>query len=208
VNKYPSVDYHFRPPSYWDAPDPLAAILRNIKGDNRRKMIRDFWESNRLEDLDPTLLQDEVDETSRDALVRIDPTFMGGEYLPGYRLGEVEIARICLASLMSDVISIRARPTVAGIAYRVVDEHDGEYQLTINESRDPLDLIQMIQLIDEGLVLDDDYSPGLALCFNDYNVQEGSSRAKERNFTRIESDIYRQLSEHYEHVLDDWLSGG
>ena len=30
---------NFRPPSYWDHPDPLSAILSNIKGQNRRQMI-------------------------------------------------------------------------------------------------------------------------------------------------------------------------
>ena len=29
--------------SFWEtAPDPLAAILRNVKGSDRRKMIRDY----------------------------------------------------------------------------------------------------------------------------------------------------------------------
>ena len=203
---YPSIDYQFRPSTYWDATDPLAAILRNVKGQNRRKLIRDYWESNRLDDLDPRLLQDEVDDTSRDKLEQIDASFMSGEYLPGYLLGEVEIARICLASLMKDVISIRARPRVDGIAYRVADEHDGEYRLLISESKAPLSLEQLVKLFDEGQVLDDDYSVGLALCFNQYNVQEGSSRLKERDFTRIESDIYLQLTEHYERVFDEWLS--
>lgn len=168
-------------------------------------MICDYWNANRLDELDPNLLRDEIDEGSIDDLARIHPSFMGGEYLPGYRLMEVEIARICLASLMSDVISIRARPNVTGISYRVADEHEGEYRLTINESTIQLDLEQIIRLIDEGQVLDDDYSAGLALCFNDYNVQEGSRRSKERGFTRIDSEVYPQLHAHYEHVFDEWL---
>ena len=33
-----SIDLQFRPGSYWDASDPLTAILANIKGENRRQM--------------------------------------------------------------------------------------------------------------------------------------------------------------------------
>src|SRR6185436_8649050 len=33
------LNLNFRPPSYWDHPDPVSAILSNIKGQNRRQMI-------------------------------------------------------------------------------------------------------------------------------------------------------------------------
>ena len=35
-------DLDFRPARYWDAPDPAAAITRNIKGQWRREIMRDF----------------------------------------------------------------------------------------------------------------------------------------------------------------------
>jgi len=47
---------------------------------------------------------------AREGLGAIHPSFMGGEYLPGYRRNEVEIVRIELDSTTSDVISLRARP--------------------------------------------------------------------------------------------------
>jgi hypothetical protein len=35
---YAGIDYEFRPASYWTTPsDPLKAILRNVKGRNRRE---------------------------------------------------------------------------------------------------------------------------------------------------------------------------
>jgi hypothetical protein len=109
---YASIDYAFRPESFWTAAsDPLEAILRNVKGRNRREMIRDYYEAGKLDQLSDELLRDSLSDEARVSLGKIHPTFMGGEYLPNYGRQEVEIARIALASTTSDVISLRARPT-------------------------------------------------------------------------------------------------
>ena len=55
----------FRPSSYWEDNDPLAAILRNVKGANRRQIITDYWNAGRIEDLDPDLLSDETVGSAR-----------------------------------------------------------------------------------------------------------------------------------------------
>ncbi len=95
-------------------------------------MITDYWNAGKLEELDPALLHDVPHDAARQSLGRIHPSFMGGEYLPGYLPGEVEIARICLRSTTSDVISLRARPNEAGIAYRIADEYEGNFSLPID----------------------------------------------------------------------------
>ena len=112
VPKYfPSINYDFRPNSYWGpAASPLEAALRNVKGRNRRQMIRDYHTKGLLPALSDDLLRETLDEGTRRSLDRIHPSFMGGEYLPDYRADEVEIARIELESTTSDVISVRARP--------------------------------------------------------------------------------------------------
>ena len=112
---YAGIDYEFRPESFWTAAsDPLAAILRNVKGRNRREMIRDYYAAGKLDQLSDELLEDALNDEVRISLGKIHPTFMGGEYLPNYGRQEVEIARIALASTTSDVISLRARPTGFG----------------------------------------------------------------------------------------------
>jgi hypothetical protein len=126
MKTYTGIDYTFAPATYWSDADPLASIIRNVKGENRRQMIRDYWAAGKLDELDSALLRDEVDDEVRKRLGRIHPSFMGGEYLPGYLPGEVEIARIALQSTTSDVISFRAKPVPRGIAYRVVDEYAAE----------------------------------------------------------------------------------
>jgi hypothetical protein len=93
--RYPGIDYSFRPSSYRAPPnDPVNAALRNVQGRNRQAMIRDYAAEGRLDQLDPTLLADRLGPEDRDRLGRIHPSFMGGEYLPRYERGEVEIARI------------------------------------------------------------------------------------------------------------------
>ena len=110
MKTYPGIDYTFAPKSFWSDAGALSAILRNVKGKNRRKMIRDCWAARKLEALDSTLLKDELDYDIRQRLARIHPSFMGGEFLPSYGRTEVEIARISLQSTTSDVMSLRARP--------------------------------------------------------------------------------------------------
>jgi len=109
MKTYESIDYDYRPESYWEEEDVLTTLLRNVKGTQRRRMIRDYYEEGRIEELEEELARDTLTEESRDALGKIHPVFMGGEYLPDYLPGEVEIARIELRSTTADVISIRAR---------------------------------------------------------------------------------------------------
>ena len=92
VPKYfPSINYDFRPNSYWGpAASPLEAALRNVKGRNRRQMIRDYHAKGLLPALSDDLLRETLDEDTRRSLDRIHPSFMGGEYLPDYHRDEVE----------------------------------------------------------------------------------------------------------------------
>ena len=55
--------------------DPLAAILRNVKGSNRRSMIRDYYAAGKLDELCSELLNDSLDEDTRRSLGRIHPSF-------------------------------------------------------------------------------------------------------------------------------------
>lgn len=117
--RYAGIAYDFRPKSFWPAAsDPLTAIIRNVEGQNRRQMIRDYYAAGKVVELGDELLKDSLDDESRKRLGRIHPTFMGGEYLPDYGRQEVEIARIALASTISDVISLRPRPSGSRIKYR------------------------------------------------------------------------------------------
>src|SRR5207245_204761 len=114
--------------------------------------------------LEKDLLVDCLNEEARSRLGKIHPSFMGGEYLPDYANGEVEIARVELQSTTSDVISIRARKEGKTIAYSVADEYETEFPVSPRSSAKPLSLEQVIDLIDNA-----GGGESLALCYTMMN---------------------------------------
>jgi hypothetical protein len=88
--------------------------------------VRRHIEAGRLNEVPEMLLQSVLDEPVRQALGRIHPAFMGGEYLPNLASNEVAIAHITIASTTQDVTSVYARRRKNRIHYRVVDEYDGD----------------------------------------------------------------------------------
>ena len=92
---YAGIDYDFRPKSFWAvASNPLEAALRNVKGQNRREMIRENLLADNLDAIPDYLLNESLDDEIRASRGRIHPIFRGGEYLPGYGDREVEIASV------------------------------------------------------------------------------------------------------------------
>jgi hypothetical protein len=186
ITTFNGIDYGFRPESYWNITDPLHAILVNVQGTVRREMICDYWKAGRIEELADAHLLDVLDEATRIRLGRIHPDFMGGEYLPAYEPGQVEIARIEMKSATGDVISIRAKKKESWILYSVFDEYETEYIITADHSQKPATLLELIALI-EGA-----------------RDSEGGTLIKYQfgaEFTRVRSIFYPQLSAHYEQRL-------
>jgi hypothetical protein len=132
---------------------------------------------------------------------------MGGEYLPRYGRGEVEIARIELESTTSDVISVRARPSGSRILYRVCDEYEAEYELPQKSSRRPFSLGEFIRFLDavEQAGVEPEWKRfGFVLSFNQCNLDCGSDLEGLRHFTRVDSDVYPDLGRHYGRVCEEW----
>jgi hypothetical protein len=205
---YSAINYDFRPESYW-APvrSSLEAALRNVKGRNRREMIRDYHSRGLPPALSDNLLQDTLDEVTRRRLDLIHPSFMGGEDLPDYRHYEVEIARIELESTTSDVISVRARPRGRRIEYSVCDEYQVEYRLPQKTSSRPLSLRELIRFLDS--VEHPEAEPewkrfGFVLSFNETNLDCGADLETLEDFTRVSSDFYPGLGQHYAKAIDEW----
>jgi hypothetical protein len=146
------------PENYRDFEDPVHAILNGVKGELRREMIRDFLASSGsrqealnelLGDLNEDILGESIDESFTRSLTQIaGPAWMGGEYLPDLEVGEVEIARIVLQSVLMDVTVLRARFDGERYHYSMIDDNGGRYSVHPESSDRPLSLRQVIAILE------------------------------------------------------------
>ena len=204
----PDADWDYRPANYRDHPDPVSAVVAGIKGQERRKAIRNAMTGVPGAELPPEEFRvDSLSPDHRRVIGRLHPAFMGGEYLPDCRRGEVEIARVVLASVMQDVISIRARRGRGRIAYRVVDEYPehGGWRCRPRSTAEPLTLGELIRLID-GASNGDRGGRGTVLAdrFRNANLEAGDDPATIRGFVTVESDLYPELAAYYAWQAEQW----
>ena len=130
---------------------------------------------------------------------------LGGEYLPDYRSGEVEIARIVLQSTLMDVYSFRARRVGKRrprIIYRAEDEYDSQFSLPRHSSVRPLTLGQLIELIDGSTCSSDDRDPNLDFVANIWRFTDPIDCP---GFVTVESDFYPQLNGWYLAKEERWI---
>ncbi|HKU59919.1 MAG TPA: hypothetical protein VJQ44_01785 [Gemmatimonadales bacterium] len=207
----PGIDLDFRPASYWDLDNPVAAILAGIKGQNRREMARDFvlgLAPAELGEIDASLLGHGLDQRTRTRLGALHPDWMGGEYLPDCLPGEVEIARIVLASVTRDVLSVRARRRRARYLYRMVDEYEEpgrpKWICRPASSKRPLTLGRLIGLIESATNPDFELQEGtLPDRFREEQYLDQPEMAAD--FVTVESEIYPGLAEYFERQAQGWL---
>ncbi len=128
----PGIDLSFRPASYFWPLGLETHLLARIKGAERKAALQKLIDAGDLDVVPEFLAHSALSDEERQALGRIHPAFMGGEYLPDLTSNEVEIARITIASVTQDVTCVRARRGKNRISYRVVDEYEGE---TLSERR-------------------------------------------------------------------------
>ena len=200
-------------PDYWRPSDPISQIIANVKGEARRQMILDVLEGRHLltppgADLPPEMLADTLSNEDRTAWGRFHPHFMGGEYLPDYRRGELEIARIVLASTTMDVVSVRARRSRdLRIHFRVVDEYNTVFVFYPGSAKVPLTLGQMISLLDSIRSKEDEPGHGFITwireCNYDFDRDDPRSVA---HFVTVASPFYRLLEPFFRWRNDQWLA--
>ena len=206
MKRYRGIKYSFRPKSYWDEDNVLQALLRDVKGAERRKMIKAYYEGGNFQELEESFTKASLSDEERFRLASIHPMFMGGEYLPDCNSNETEIARVTLRSTTQDVISIRAKGEDGELHYSVADEYDDhEFSLWTDSSLKPFTLKELIEFLDnssQGL----GYPGGLSLSYNNSNADSGLDRESLEDFTTISSEIYPQLEKHYDRVFADWVA--
>ena len=208
-------DLDYRPDSYWEVGDPYRAILANIKGEQRKRQARELLEREAFGELNEFLTQVSLSDEDREMIGRIHPILMGGEYLPDYSPGEVEIARVSLASTTGDVISVRAKPAGDRIEVDVVDEYmdvfdEDEISWGFNGQVDqPLTMGELVQLMDETDPLCWELG-GSGLVWGPLHANYGEESGwfepdRAVRFVRVDSDFYPQLGAYYELRIAAWV---
>ena len=198
----------FRPDSYWSTDSLLDSLQGSISGTMRRKIINDLLEQGEVYPVIQQLLNEQLPADMKSAWERLHPTFMGGEYLPARKPGEVEIARLDLQSTTADVFSFRARPTRTRIYYRLVDEYNTDYTCRPLWSRKPLTLGQLIGSIDQanGLDFDNPADQGLIIDLLESNMDSNRDPEELRHFVTVTSDFYPDITSWYEQEIERWIS--
>jgi hypothetical protein len=120
------IDLNFRPPSYFWPLGLEQHLLARVKGSKRKAALKRLIDAGAIDEVPEFLARSSLSDRDRRAIGRLHPSFMGGEYLPDIGAKEVEIARISIQSVTSDVTSLYARRGAGRIRYRVVDEYQGE----------------------------------------------------------------------------------
>jgi hypothetical protein len=120
------INLHFRPESYFGPERLEKYLLSQVKGAVIRKRLQALFKEGRHSEARELLGVRGISARDRKALEAFHPAFMGGNYLPDTDTGEVEIARITLASTTYDVTSVYARAEAGVLRYRVVDEYEGD----------------------------------------------------------------------------------
>jgi hypothetical protein len=200
INKKYNIDY--KPLTYWGE---IESILSNIKGQKRRNYIADAIKNN--ENIPKEILQNELSEETREAIGKIHPSYMGGEYLPNSDKNEIEIARICYESVTADVMSVRAKLGKNDIIYNIVDEYEQTWEVTPHKSKQPLTLRELIMLIQTAFILYEDYPCKMLLdgtFFRNY-LWEWESREQIEGFFSVSSDFYSDLSQFFNELEGKWL---
>ena len=193
-------DLDFRPVSYFLHLEGTPALVQNIKGEQRRAMARDALESGR--EIDPRFYSEVAPSSVQNLMERVDPRWMGGEYLPDYEEGEVEIARLVLASGTQDVYSVRAGWVGNVLRYRIVDEYETEWHLTRESSERPLSMRELVQLIDSATFSDNEWGD-LTDALRDGACEDDDEAAA--TFVTVTSEVYPQLKAYYVARAVAWL---
>ena len=201
VPEVPGIDLQFRPRSYFWPLGLEKHLLARIKGAERKAALKEFIDANLLDAIPDFLAQSALSDDERQALGRIHPAFMGGEYLPDLLQKEVAIMRITIASTTQDVTSVYARRGKKRIYYRVVDEYDGD---TLS-GRNTRTSARALSLGELEAFFNDAWSIFDVLAMNFRH--SGYDRDDLLRFVvDVESQFYPQIGELYERRIEAWAA--
>ncbi len=204
-----NVDLTFRPDTYWPESYTPEQLLTRIRGKRRQDIARQLYKARGFPALNEFLVSEGLSEEDRSAWGAVGPWCMGGEYLPKLDDGEIEIARISLASTTADQISVRARRDGERIRYRIVGEYEEDeamrQQLPFDVTDQPLSLGELMDMI-EGANTSDSTCPVGIFSSSWIMMLEFADWPEEiAGFISVSSGFYPQIEECYEAMAQQWL---
>jgi hypothetical protein len=126
------INLEYRPNNYFWACDSGILLSSEIKGAKRKSLYElSVFDEDSVK-YDELLFKPSLNDDERKDIGRLNPSFLGGEFLPDKNINEIEIARITINSVTSDVTSVFASRKDDKIYYRVVDEYDGDYLYSVS----------------------------------------------------------------------------
>ncbi len=193
------IDLEFRPISYFWPLELETHLLATIKGAERKAALQKMFAAGRSGDIPDFLAKSALSEDERQALGRMHPALMGGEYLPDLQHAEIEIARIVIASTTWDVTSVFARREGDSIHYRVVDEYNGDTLSGENTrtSEQPLTLRELEAFLNGAWSIFD------VLDMN-FGGSGGDVNAMLAFVSRVESQFYPTIGMLYHERIVEW----
>lgn len=205
----PDFDFEFRP-DYWAPANPMAVIMGNMVGELRRRSLEQAFREGDGAGL--VLGHDDrgnfLSDERRGQLVSLHPCFSGGEFLPPYLDGELEIGRLVLNTPTLDVIAIRVLKESGRFCYRIVDEYGQRnffhppftsvQPLTFGEF---LGMVGSIQL--HGAWRSEAFLDQVL----EMNIREGIDPDSLKGFLTAKSYLYPQFGAWVAQRLHDWLDG-
>lgn len=141
------IDTAYRPATYFRPISLEDHVKTRVKGQVRRNLAASLAGEGLIDVLPDLLAEEDLGEEDLSNWGQIHPWCLGGEFLPRFGRLETEIARVVLRSTTCDVTSVYARRLKNRIAYRVVDEYDGE-MLTAKTRRTSTRPLALKELVD------------------------------------------------------------
>lgn len=204
-----TIDLSFRPDTYWPESLTPEQLLTRIRGKERQNIARRVFKDHGFTGLNEFLVKEGLAEEERSAWGAIGPWCLGGEYLPELYEGEVEIARISLASTTSDQISVRARREDAVIRYRIVGEYEEDelmrYKLPFETTERPFSLAQLMGFIDAAYIPDCAYPGGILTSHWAMMTDFAYGPQETVGFLSLSSSFYPQIGECYLERAVEWI---
>jgi hypothetical protein len=219
------IDLDFAPTSFVADWSVATSIVQNIIGEARRETVFRRLREGGTAPLDARLLADHLTDELRTAVVAADPVrHSSGEFLPPYLPGEMEVARLLLATTPRLVYSVRvgehtpsaefrrkawiSRTTVYRV--RVVDDHgsqllvgDQPYRCLTLRLRD---LVTSLDSVWHNALPDlprwVPFPERLVL----WRAEQGVPAAALAAFVQVYSVVYPDLERHYTARIQKWVA--